>query len=157
MKSQMLEKRKSGFTLIEIMIVTIIIGMLAALAIPAFTNAKINRQNTRLLNDMRIFSGAIETFALQGGEYPEDSSSGTIPTGLEEYIQTDRWLRGSPIGGVWDVEFNQFGVVSAVGVHRFTVSTAQLARFDSSYDDGDLSSGKFRRLAGDRYYYIIEE
>lgn len=107
--------------------VTIIIGILAAIGIPAFTKAKENSQNTRLMNDMRLFADAIKTFALEDGTYPEDSNSGAIPEGLEEYIQSENWLAGSPIGGVWDVENNDAGgVTSAVGVHRFTISIEQL-------------------------------
>jgi len=157
MRAGNLAKHKCGFTLLEIMIVTVIVGMLAVLALPAISNAKMNSQNSRLLNDFRAFSGALETFALESGDYPEDSSSGAIPAGLEEYIQTDKWIGGAPIGGVWDVEKEQFDVTSAIGVHRYTVSEKQLNRFDLRYDDGDRSTGKYRNLASDRFYHVVDE
>ncbi len=28
---------------------------------------------------------------------------------------------------------------------------------EDSYDDGDLSTGKFRKIAADRYYFILED
>ncbi|HKK17852.1 MAG TPA: prepilin-type N-terminal cleavage/methylation domain-containing protein [Opitutales bacterium] len=149
--------QKSGFTLVEIMVVVVIIGLLAAIAIPAFSRAREASQNARLASDLRLYAGAIETFIMENGVYPEDSSSGAVPAGLEPYIHSSQWSEGPSIGGLWDVEQNSFGVTSAVGVHRFTASVQQLANFDRKYDDGDLTGGNFRRIATDRYYYVIAE
>ena len=148
---------KSGFTLVEIMIVVVIIGLLAAMALPAFKRARESSQNTRFANDVRVFASAIETFTTEKGVYPEDSGSGAFPTGMGDYIRTEQWNYGPSIGGVWDVERDSYGVRSAVGSHQFIASIEQLTVFDNKYDDGDLTNGNYRQLAGDRYYYIIAE
>ena len=96
--------RKSGFTLVEIMVVVVIIGLLAAISVPAFARAREASQNTRLANDLRIYAGAIETFTTETGVYPEDSSSGAVPSGMEPYLKAESWNEGPSIGGVWDVE-----------------------------------------------------
>jgi len=150
-------KQKSGFTLVEIMIVVVIVGLLATMAIPAFQRIQKSSQNARLASDLRVLSGSIEAFVMESGEYPEDSGSGEIPEGLEGYVKVGLWNKGPSIGGVWDVELNSFGITSAIGVHRFTVSDEQLLQFDADYDDGNLASGLFRKLAGDRYYYVVAE
>lgn len=137
------------------MVVVVIIGLLAAIAIPAFARARESSQNARLANDLRVFAGAVETFTMETGVYPEDSNSGNIPTGMEAYFKDELWDEGPSIGGVWDVEKDSYGVISAIGVHRFTVSVDQLSKFDQQYDDGDLSTGNYRRLAADRYYYVV--
>jgi type IV pilus assembly protein PilA len=148
---------KSGFTLVEIMIVVVIIGLLAAMAIPAFQRARESSQNTRFANDIRVFAAAMETFTMENGVYPEDSNSGVIPTGMGSYIRAEQWNDGPSIGGSWDVELDSFGVRSAIGAHEFIASIEQLTDFDRQYDDGDLSNGKYRRLAANRYYYIVAE
>lgn len=148
---------KSGFTLVEIMIVVVIIGLLSVIAIPAFQRVQMRSQNARLASDLRTYSGLIETYMLENSDYPEDSNSGAIPTGFTKYIKAGQWNQGPSIGGVWDVEKDSYGVLSAIGVYDYTVSNEQILQFDKDYDDGNLTTGSYRKLAADRYYYIVAE
>lgn len=149
---------KMAFTLVEIMIVVVIVGLLASIAIPAFIRVRESAQGTRFANDIRIYQNSMQTFMLETGDYPEDSSSGELPTGFEEYIRVESWQAGPAIGGVYDVELRDAGgVTSAIGVHRYTVSDAFLTAFDTKFDDGDLSTGSYRKLEAQRYYYVVED
>ncbi|NQY31761.1 MAG: prepilin-type N-terminal cleavage/methylation domain-containing protein [Coraliomargarita sp.] len=148
-------QKNSAFTLVEIMVVVVIIGLLAALALPTIKNAKQNSQFTRLLNDFRVFSDAVEQFAFTTGDFPEDSNTGAIPTGMEDYIQIGVWNEGPSIGGSWDVEKSGPGYLSAIGVHRYEVDDDVLLAFDTRYDDGDLTAGVYQQIDSDRYYRII--
>jgi prepilin-type N-terminal cleavage/methylation domain-containing protein len=56
--------KKSGFTLVEIMIVVAIIGLLAAIAIPSFVNARTKSQKNACINNLRQISGATDQYAL---------------------------------------------------------------------------------------------
>lgn len=58
---------RSGFTLVEIMIVVVIIGMLAALAIPAFNKVRTSSQDKAVLNNARQMSAAADQYFLENG------------------------------------------------------------------------------------------
>ena len=56
-----------GFTLVEIMIVVVIIGLLAAMAIPAFQKVRQASQDKAVLNNARQLSGAADQYYLEQG------------------------------------------------------------------------------------------
>ena len=56
-------KRESGFTLVELLVVMLIIGLLAAIAIPAFFNQRDKAHDSRAKQSVRTAQTAIETYA----------------------------------------------------------------------------------------------
>lgn len=60
-------KNKSGFTLVEIMIVVMIIGLLAAIALPNFQRARDSAQTTACINNMRQIESGKDQYAVEQG------------------------------------------------------------------------------------------
>lgn len=59
------QRRRSGFTLIEIMIVVAVIGLVSVLAIPSLMKARKQSQGQRILNDTRMIDAAIDQTAME--------------------------------------------------------------------------------------------
>jgi type IV pilus assembly protein PilA len=62
-----LSHNTKGFTLVEIMIVVVIIGLLAAMAIPAFQKVRTNSQDKAVLNNARQLSAGADQYYLENG------------------------------------------------------------------------------------------
>ena len=60
-----INKRRGGFTLVEIMIVVAIIALLAAIAVPGFLRARKRAQASRILNDLRLIDSAVDQYAIE--------------------------------------------------------------------------------------------
>jgi len=97
--------KKSGFTLVEIMIVVAIIGLLAAIAIPNFVRARTTSQQNACINNLRQFDGAVQQYAL---ENKLASSATYAMTDLNPYIklQTGSVLPKCPGGGTYTAGAN---------------------------------------------------
>ena len=76
--------RKSGFTLVEIMIVVAIIGLLAAIAIPNFIRARTTSQKSACINNLRQIDGAIQQWAL---ENKKDAAAAVVYNDISSYLK----------------------------------------------------------------------
>ncbi len=71
-----LNKRRAGFTLVEIMIVVAIIALLAAIAVPGFLRARKRSQASRIINDLRLIDSAVDQYAIENNR----TSGSSVPT-----------------------------------------------------------------------------
>ena len=75
MKLNKSNQSSRGFTLVEIMIVVVIIGLLAAMAIPAFQKVRASSQDKAVLNNMRQLGAAADQYFLENGTSTVDLTS----------------------------------------------------------------------------------
>lgn len=144
-----------GFTLIEIMIAVVIIGLLAMLAIPAFTKLRRAAQSNRFVSDLRVFAQGFESYSMQNGIWPPAAGAGIVPTGMEGNFNESAWgAAQNSLGGRWGWELNNYGVIAGISVTNVTALDSQMIMIDARIDDGDLSTGLFQKV-GDRFIYAL--
>jgi general secretion pathway protein G len=149
---------RRAFTLIEILVVVVILGLLAAMVIPQFRDFTGETRRTAFISNGRILVAAAKRYELDHGEYPH-AGHGTLPDGFGDYIQSNNWEGATPIGGEWEARVNTGGVAAALGVHYGggdpDHDPAQMLVIDEMADDGDLTTGAFRHFGSGHYFFVV--
>lgn len=149
---------RHAFTLIEIIVVVIVIGIIAAVAVPRFVVAQEDTEIATTAEDLRAIENALSMYFAKHGSYPRDVSRTRAVEVLDPYFRADNpFEKLAPIGGVYDYEgppnWNPVQI-SIRSERRGRHDRATARRLDAYMDDGDLKTGAVQRK-GRRTYYII--
>jgi type IV pilus assembly protein PilA len=69
-------RKDEGFTLVELMVVVLIIGILVAIAVPIFNAAKGSAQQKTCFANQRTIEGAVQSYQASTGALPATVASG---------------------------------------------------------------------------------
>jgi len=144
-------------------VVVLIIGILAALSVPALKKNAMNARSSAVMNDLRVYAGAYQAYAQEHGDWPPGGGApGTFPAGMEGYLNNTNWSRKTPIGGNYQfaTQSPQAGgryaaviIIASTTDNPVTSDANQLTDLDVKLDDGNLSSGNF--FLGYRNYPVF--
>ncbi|ADE55815.1 type II secretion system protein [Coraliomargarita akajimensis] len=141
----------SGFSIIELMVVITVIGIVAMLGIPNFTNIKHRTEATVTANDLRKFADALKVYNLQNGGYPATLSSSNLPDAVSQNLPA-AWKNGQ-----YRWEYTSTDQYTFVLVYSLHFTSEQAVRVDKIIDDGNIAMGNVKMApAGAGLVYIFE-
>jgi len=144
--------RKAAFTLVEIMVVVVIIGLLAAIALPAFQRVRRQSLATRYANDFRQIAEAFLRFSLENGTWPAGTTlEGEKPSDMPDGYLPARYFETTPMGG----GYTWSGSSGRIRLRSTQATDEVMQKVDAILDDGDLSTGKFSRILTGGYHYQL--
>ncbi|MBC8011116.1 MAG: type II secretion system protein [Burkholderiales bacterium] len=124
--------RRKGFTLTEIMIVVVLIGLLAAMAMPSFRFVRNKTYRFLINNDARQLAGAAQQYVTENREYvivpiTVDTATGVVSGPLAGYVT--KITRATEVG---EYDSSALGNSVAFTLRNIYVDEGVPLSFDSS-------------------------
>ena len=83
-----LKEKDQGFTLIELLVVIVIIGILAAIAIPIFLNQQKKGVDAGVKSDLKQLANLEETYYVDNAEYTDAANTAAVVAAFSDFKKT---------------------------------------------------------------------
>ena len=125
-----IKEKDEGFTLIELLVVIIIIGILAAIAIPVFLNQRKNAVDASYKSDLRTVANEMESYYTDNESYPAVApATAAVGTGPTIGTTVVRVSKNTQISTTYNATAQAFCLValntSAKGSHDWVYVSSQ--------------------------------
>lgn len=135
-------KKRNGFTLVEILIVVVILGILAAIVIPQFSDASTEAKNSSLSSNLQTVRSQIELYKIQHNGNLPGAGTATLTEALTKYTTVAGALAavqapatnvyGPYLQAVPKNPFNDLNVITSGATNPTTASTTAGWFFNTS-------------------------
>lgn len=136
-----LKQKQSGFTIVELLIVIVIIGILAGLVITTFVGIQQRARNSERQTDINSVSSQLEAYFAKNSGYPSatDLNTGAWRTGNEIKLGDADKAIDDPSGGADAV----LATAAPTAVGRYSYIPTPASCVSPTIADGSASTGTF--------------
>lgn len=141
---------RGAFTLVEILIVVVILGILAAIVVPQFTNASEDAQAGNVATQLSTIRNQIELFrARNSGQYPALPDAGGVQEGWGVLVD-EGFLKAPPLNPRNNISILEAAAADTCGWYLFDTDDTDAEPWDTinacyfnetNYYDGDPATG----------------
>ena len=126
-----MKKTITGFTIVELLIVIVVIAILAAIGVLAYTGIQNRANDSAVQSDVRNLAMKVMEYQAIHGEYPSGGSSATFPGSITLGVNRTAY---------WTDSYNLYYCVIPTGADaRFSVSARSASGTIFAYYDGGFS------------------
>ena len=126
--------KQSGFTIVELLIVIVVIGILAALVITTFTGIQKRARDTERQTDIKALHGQMEAYYAQNGRYPTLAN-------INDATWRSNNVKGLDVEALRDPKGSANTLVDAVQADAYAYEV--LASDDSACDNSTVDCAKY--------------
>jgi general secretion pathway protein G len=156
-------KAKRGFTLVEILIVVVILGILAAIVIPQFTGASTEAKESSLVSDLQTIRSQVELYKIQHNDIlPGEilNADGSITTADAASFVNAMCLKTDQYGNVGTTAECRFGpYMTKIPVNPFSNTPATtIIVADLSEGGSSVAVGATKLATGSEtsaWYFVV--
>lgn len=149
MKAQ--AERQTGFTIVELLIVIVVIAILAAITVVAYNGMQTRAKVSRSASDLKNISQAVVMYHTEQGQVPCFDHNWIDTTEAAWVSKYMSWPR-NPSGGRYHWEHGTVG--ASISIESPGLELAQ--GLDDKMDDGNLSTGLIRGSGSRLEYYNFQ-
>lgn len=151
-----MNKKAYGFTIVELLIVIVVIGILAAISIVAYNGIQSRARDTQRKQDVQTISKALELYYIDNGQYPTSVCGSSCPTPKKI---NGSWLTTSD--GSWDFLESQLApkYISELPADPMASTSGNPAIYSSGFNYDYITYDSSCGIAGRqtfRIYYKLE-
>jgi prepilin-type N-terminal cleavage/methylation domain-containing protein len=81
-----MRRRRSGFTIVELLMTLTVVGILSAVAVPKFRDIRRRATATQIMGDFDVMRHAALSFYVDSGYFPRETGAGAMPQNLQPYL-----------------------------------------------------------------------
>ncbi len=136
-----IDRRRGGFTLVELLTVMAIVGILAGLAIPNFRTVQLRARAAEVAGDVDVVRVATVSYNGDMHAWPADATLGTIPPELDGYLPDGFSFRGNG----YELKFESYDLPGGL---PYDPATSRIVAVSVTSDSDDLSNAIAELLGG---------